>query len=236
MKIKNTIALLFLLALFSSGLTKAQIAGVDFTLGFPMGEFKENVDRLGYGISGHFLFFTPSPEAPFTAGLNIGFLNYGSESRRERFSTTIPDVFVDVDRSNNLMNFHVMFRAAWPTGVVRPYAEGLFGGSYLFTETTIRSRGTDDVASTNNFDDFAWSYGGGGGFLIRVTENASEEIGSVFIDLRARYLLGTQAEYLKEGSIRIENGHAFYDVSKSKTDILTVHLGVTAYFNSLFTN
>ena len=227
-------SILLLTMLLLSSNTLAQSAGINFTLGFPMGEFKDNVDRLGYGVSGHFMFLTPRPEAPFSVGLNIGFMNYGSESRREPFSTTIPDVVVDVDRTNNLANFHVVFQAAWPTGVVRPYVEGLFGGSYLFTETAIKSRGTDEVASNTNFDDFAWSYGAGGGFMIEVASNPDESISSIFIDLRARYLFGSEAEYLKEGSVKINNGKVSYDVVKSKTDLLSVNVGVTAYFNSLF--
>jgi hypothetical protein len=121
-----------------------------------------------------------------------------------------------------------------PEGIVRPYAEFLFGGSYLFTETSINSQGSgEEVASSNNFDDFAWSYGGGGGFLIKVSEGDGEELGEVFIDLKARYLLGTEAEYLKEGSVIIQNGRAIYDISKSKTDLLTAHIGVVAFFNHL---
>ena len=88
---------------------------------------------------------------PFGFGLNIGYLNYGSESRREPFNTTIPDVVVDVNRSNNLVNFHLLFQIAPPSGDVRPYAELLFGGAYLFTETSINSQGDDEIASNYKF-------------------------------------------------------------------------------------
>ncbi|QQS36443.1 MAG: hypothetical protein IPM56_00360 [Ignavibacteriales bacterium] len=227
--------ILILLALtLTSANINAQSAGINFTLGFPMGEFKDNLDRLGYGISGHFALWNPKPQMPFTFGLNIGYLNYGSESRREPFSLTIPDVTVDVDRTNNLVNFHLLFQVMLPEGPFRPYAEFLFGGAYLFTETSIHSRGDgDDVASSTNFDDFAWNYGAGGGFLIQVSEGNDEEVGGVFIDLKARYLFGSEAEYLKEGSVRVQNGRVIYDVTKSKTDLLTAHLGVIVFFNHL---
>jgi hypothetical protein len=160
-------------------------------------------------------------------------LNYGSESRREPFSYTIPDVFVDVDRTNNLVNFHILFQIIPATGAFRPYAEGLFGGSYIFTETSIKSRDYDEVASSTNFDDFAWSYGAGAGFIILLTENVGEDVGSLYLDLKARYLFGSEAEYLKEGSVKVKEGtlNVTYDVSKSKTDLLQIHLGVVAYFN-----
>jgi hypothetical protein len=229
---RKILLVIFLAVLYMN--INAQSAGINFTLGFPMGEFKDNVDRLGYGVSGQFVLWNPKPQMPFTFGLNIGYLNYGSESRREPFSNFAPDVTVDVDRTNNLVNFHLLFQVMLPEGIIRPYAEFLFGGSYLFTETSINSQGSgEEVASSNNFDDFAWSYGAGGGFLIKVSEGDGEELGEVFIDLKARYLLGTEAEYLKEGSVVIQNGRAIYDISKSKTDLLTAHIGVIAFFNHL---
>jgi hypothetical protein len=225
---------ILLLTLFLCGNSFAQSGGINFTLAFPQGEFKDNIDRLGFGGSLQFLFFDPKPELPVSFGINLGFLNYGSESRREPFSHTIPDVTVDVDRSNNLVNFHLLFQIIPASGTFRPYAEGLFGGSYIFTETSIKSRGTEEVASSTNFDDFAWSYGAGGGFILLLSDNIGEGIGSLYLDLKARYLFGSEAEYLKEGSVKIQNSRVTYDVTKSKTDLLQIHLGVTAYFNSLY--
>jgi hypothetical protein len=226
--------LLLLIALVYCGNSFAQSGGLNFTLAFPQGEFKDNVDRLGFGGSLQFLFFDPAPAMPVSFGLNVGYINYGSESRRSAFSDPIPDVTVDVDRTNNLVNFHLLFQIISPTGTVRPYAEGLFGGSYIFTETSIKSRGVEEVASSTNFDDFAWSYGAGGGLIILLTENLGEEVGSLHLDLKARYLFGSEAEYLREGSVIVEDGRVTYEVSKSKTDLLQIHLGVVAYFNIMF--
>jgi hypothetical protein len=122
-----------------------------------------------------------------------------------------------------------MFRVAPYGGKLRPYLEGLIGGAYLFTETTIKSEGNEEVASSTNFDDFAWNYGAGGGFMYEVYRN-DDDGSAFFIDLKARYLLGTEAEYLKEGSVVVENGQVTYEVSRSKTDLLTVQLGVIYYF------
>ena len=38
----------------------AQSAGGGIMLGFPQGEFKDNIDRIGFGASGQVLFFNPS--------------------------------------------------------------------------------------------------------------------------------------------------------------------------------
>jgi len=232
---KRMLFLIAFLTLLSFNKSFAQAGGLNIMLGFPMGEFKEEIDRLGYGLSGHFLFLAPTVNRPFGIGLNVGYLNYGQETRREPFSLTIPDVTVDVERSNNLVNFHVLFQLGFGSGSVRPFVEGLFGGSYIFTETTIRSRGAEEVASSNNFDDFAWSYGAGDGLLILLSSGEEgEDFGSIFLDLKARYLFGSEAEYLKEGSVIVSGGNVTYQVTKSKTDLLTVHVGVVAYFNSIF--
>lgn len=208
----------------------AQQGGISFTLGFPMDEFKDNMKRTGFGGNVEALLFKSGPAQ---MGLNFGYLNYGSESRRERFSSTIPDVFVDVNRTNNIVNFHLLFNISPVDGIVKPYAEGLFGGSYIFTETNIQSN-DENVASNTNFDDFAWSYGAGGGLLIHLYSNPSEEFAELFLDIKVRYLFGTEAEYLKEGSVRIENGYAYYDVERSKTDLLTASIGVTVSLNPFF--
>jgi hypothetical protein len=229
--------LIILISTFTINLP-AQSAGGGFMLGFPQGEFKENIDRLGFGISGQVLFFNPVEELPFGFGINIGYLNYGSESRQEPFNSRIPDVVVDVDRTNNLVNFHLLFHIAPPSGTLRPYLELLFGGAYLFTETSVNSRGDDEIASSTNFDDFAWNYGVGGGLLINLYSPDVSEGGfeALYLDLKVRYLFGTEAEYLKEGSVIPQNGDVYYDVSNSKTDLLITQLGVMVYFNSFLSD
>ncbi len=210
----------------------AQSGGLNLAVGFPMGEFKDNVHRVGIGGSAQLLFWSPSEKMPYSFGIDIGYLNYGSESRREPFSYTIPDVTVDVNRTNNLVNFHLLFQIAPPKGDVRPYLDLLFGGAYMFTETQINSSGNKDVASSTNFDDYAWSYGAGVGFLISLGSpiDFGDRQGSLFLDIKARYLYGTEAEYLKEGSVKIINNRAYYDVTKSKTDLLVASIGIVANF------
>lgn len=228
----------FLLTVLLSDLSLPQIGGINFTLGFPRGEFQQKLDRTGFGGTLHFYLWEPTYNRPFSIGADIGYINYGSESRREPFSTTIPDVTVDVDRTNNIVNYHLLFMISPIQGPVRPYLEGVFGGAYFFTETKIKSTGGNlqEVASSTNFSDNTWSYGGGGGLMMRVYKPQILDktgLSEVMIDLKVRYLVGGEAEYLKEGSVIIRGGRAYYDVVKSKTDLLTVHFGVVALF-SLF--
>lgn len=210
----------------------AQSAGLNLTLAIPSGEFKEKVDNLGFGLSGNINFISPKPKSPFGVGLNLGYIVYGSESRREPLSTTIPDVFVNIDRTNSLLNFHLLFTVGLPTGRIRPYVEGLFGGSYIYTTTSVKSQGTgEEFASSTNFDDWAWSYGAGGGFAILLSGDPNTDQNTIYLDLKGRYLFGSEAEYLKQGSVKIQNGQVYYDVSRSKTDLITVHAGVIFYFS-----
>lgn len=210
----------------------AQSAGLNLTLAIPSGEFKEKVDNLGFGLSGNINFISPKPKSPFGVGLNLGYIVYGSESRREPLSTTIPDVFVNIDRTNSLLNFHLLFTVGLPTGRIRPYVEGLFGGSYIYTTTSVKSQGTgQEFASSTNFDDWAWSYGAGGGFAILLSGDPNTDQNTIYLDLKGRYLFGSEAEYLKQGSVKIQNGQVSYDVSRSKTDLITVHAGVIFYFS-----
>lgn len=210
----------------------AQSAGLNLTLAIPQGEFKEKVDNVGFGLSGHINFLAPKPKSPFGIGLNMGYIIYGSESRTEPLSSNIPDVFVNVDRTNSLLNFHLLFTIGLPTGRIRPYAEGLFGGSYIYTTTSVKSQGTgEEFASSTNFDDWAWSYGAGGGLLVLLSGDPNTDQNTIYLDLKGRYLFGSEAEYLKQGSVRIQNGQVYYDVNRSKTDLLTIHAGVLIYFS-----
>lgn len=208
--------------------------GVTGMLGLPKGEFKENVGDIGGGFTGH-VSWSPSPKMPFSVGLNLGFLIYGSDTRRVPFSTTIPGVTVDVTESNNLLNFHLLFKVIPQSGKFRPYLEGLFGGAYLFTESKIEnaSKG-EEIASSVNFSDYAWSYGGGAGLMFYVSEAKDDVLGRampIFVDLKARYLFGSRADYLKEGSIRnLGSGKVAYDVVRSTTDVLSIHLGAVLFF------
>ena len=217
---------LFLLTLPSIALGQVDISGY-FTIALPQGEFDEKVENNGFGFTGQALFSVPG--SPVAIGGSFGGVIYGSETRREPFSTTIPDVTVDVETNNYILLGHLVLRIQPPTGSFRPYAEGVIGFNYLFTETTIESR-EEDIASDTNFDDGVFSYGGGGGIMFMVYEGGGGRPVNVFVDLGARYLKGGKAQYLREGSIRREDGRVLYDIEESKTDLLAIQIGATVQF------
>ena len=202
-------------------------ASIDFVTLFPVGEFKQNVDANGYGASGQFL--VRLKKSPFLVGGDVGFAIYGSESRREPLSTTIPEVELEVTTSNNIFWTHAVLRAQPQSGKVRPYLDGLIGLKHFFTETSIDSDFSEEtIASTTNFSDTAFSYGVGGGVQIHLANIDNRT--RLLLDAKLRYLRGGEAEYLKEGSIIRENGQVFFDVLRSRTDVLSFQIGVTFRF------
>jgi hypothetical protein len=217
-----------LLALISPSRTLGQVnLGGYFTIALPQGEFEESVENNGYGFIGQALFSVGG--TPVSIGGSFGGAIYGRETRREPFSLTIPDVTVEVETNNYILLGHLVLRLQPPAGPFRPYAEGVIGFHYLFTQTTIESR-EENIASDTNFDDGVFSYGGGGGIMFGVYEGGAAKPVSVYVDVGARYLKGGKARYLQEGSIRREDGRVLYDIDESETDLLAIQIGVTVQF------
>jgi len=230
-------SVMILITLLAPSLIWAQSpfqAGINFSPGFPQDEFNENVDNIGLGLSGHLCYNIP--RSLIFAGASFGFLIYGRETRKEPLSTTIPDVVVNVETTNNILLGHLLLRVQPPMqyGIIKPYVEGLFGFNYLWTETKVKDWDWDeDVISSKNYDDAAMSYGGGAGLMIQVYQGRkkeSEDLYAININLGFRYLFGGEAEYLKKGDIRREDGNVTYSRSKSTTDLLNVNIGIVFNF------
>lgn len=208
---RKTVALAscFLLAFGGS----AEGAGVPFgqfglhlAIGFPQADFRQNVQNPGVGLN---LNLEGGPaRRPISIGVGGGFIVYGRESRREPFSTTIPDVTVEVVTSNNLAFGNLYVRVAPRSLAIRPYAIFMGGLHYLYTRTEIKNVSVpeEEVASSTNFSDTAWSYAVGMGiqFLLREAETKDSNTRKVhrvrlFADVQVRYQRGGLARYLKRG-------------------------------------
>jgi len=216
----------------------AQMAGLNGIFAVPKSEFSTNIKNNGYGVGVEGLLFIGKGTIPFGVGLNFGFINYGNEDYRAPLSTTLPGITVNLSHTNNIANFHIFFRLTTKAGDVRPYVDMLFGANYLYTESKVTSeKDNSEFASSKNISDYAWSYGFGGGLLIRIytpSQSDNSQLAKLFLDLKARYLKGTEAEYLTEGSIiGHPDGTVTLLTSRSKTDLFQIQVGVTAQFNSL---
>ena len=213
------------------------ITGIGILGGFPTGEFGENVKNPGIGLSGFVGYMIP--RTPAVIGLDLGYMIYGHERRTEQFSLTIPDVLVDVVTENNIFSMNGFLRLQTKTDPLRFYVEGVVGFHYLFTSTAIEQNdrfSDEDVASSTNLDDFAFTKGVGGGLLIELWRGGEDRtpqnrsLRTVALDFRMRYLDGSQADYLKRGDIVRRSGSAELNITKSTTDLITAHLGVAVDF------
>lgn len=242
MNLKKIFLSLIVLGIFGTAQVYSQevMFGFDFGAGFTQGDFKRQIDKTaGVGLSG--MAGYRFGNTPFMLGLDIGYLNFGKETREEPLSSTIPDLRVEVENSYNLVHGGLLFRLIPAEMPIRPFLDGLIGLNYFYTETVLRQRGSfgsdSDVLRDTNFKDTAFRYGFGGGLQIKVyhddgskKEDEQTVPYTIYINLMGRYMYGKEAEYLKEGSIIRENGTVTYDVIKSTTDILYFKLGVAVVF------
>ncbi len=205
--------------------------GGDFIIGFPQNQFRDNINDEGYGASGQFGYFLG--DTPVMVGVDFGYLNYGTTRRFESFSPDIPEVTVQVRTTNNILMTHGFVRLQPQDGPVRPYVEGLVGFKYLFTRSSILDDFLDEpIASSTNFDDLAGSWGVGTGLDIRLWENHRRRgIADVSLSIGAKYLWGSEAAYLRKGSIRREpDGSITFLVFHSRTDMLVPSIGARIRF------
>lgn len=202
-------------------------ADINILLGSPQGDFGDNLDKTAVGINGSIAYAIP--ESPIQVGVELGIMIYGEDRRSENFNPNIPEVRVDVVTDYDIFTGHFFLRYEVPNDVVRPYIDGLVGFNYLFAKTEIRDRGGqfDEIASETNFDDTAFSYGVGGGVKFKVFATPKNE---TYINLKGRYLFGSEADYLQPGSISVNNGVLTFDESTSETNLLTLHLGIAFKF------
>lgn len=232
-------ALILIILIFVKPVTAQEInASINLQGVFPQNEFRESIDTDGIGlnINGLYRF----GDSPFGMGLDFNFINFGRDTRDEPLSSTIPDLRVRVENEYNLVQGLAVARVQSPDGTVRPFAEGLAGFNYFFTQTSIedrRNQGGEPIATDTNFEDWGFAWGGGGGLMIRVfdrrgSENLTREnpLAAGYLNLGVRYLNGSEAEYLREGSIVVDNGSVTYETLRSRTDMLLIQFGFVFRF------
>jgi hypothetical protein len=220
----------------------ANQATASLAISTPHGEFDDNTDT-GFGFTGTYV-RSITANRVVGIGLSGSFLGYGSTSRRAPLSSTIPDITVDVETSNNTAFVLGVFEVRIP-GRVQPYLHATGGGGFFYTTTSLEDTRTDQVIlSDTNQSDGTWVWGGGGGLRFRVWEStpdpqaaARDPDGSltrsrVYIDLGARYLKGNEVEYLKEGSLVTDDGEFDIDprLARSEIEVVQYRIGVTVTF------
>jgi len=222
--------IILLMVLFVSQ-TVAQSIGAGVMIGSPRNEYKKYNPYTGYGLQIQGMLISPSAQLPFGIGLDLGFLIYSSKTETHSLSSAIPDLLVDIERTNSMANMHFVFQISPFKGLIQPYAELYGGGSYIFTTTEIDGNHYFKQIDTKvDYDDFAWSYGAGGGlkFLVKQGEYSSPDI---YIDFKVRYLAGSRARFLTPSDIVVEKIKRIVSLfpRESETDLLTFTIGAEVH-------
>lgn len=203
--------------------------GISFNYAQPTGEFSDYVNQ-GFGADGFYRF---ALDRYGVVSLRLGgqFLIYGNEDRRLPLSSTIGNlILVDVETSNNILNFGGGLELAIPTPAVRPYVFGQLGSGYFFTQSAVEgSSDTFEFARTTNHHDWVFSKQVGGGLQIPL--GRSRRGTGTMLDLGATYNLNGQANYLREGSIEeVAPGQYTFNPIRSEANLVTWRLGLAFSF------
>lgn len=211
---------------------------IGLALSFPQGELDENTDT-GFGFAGSYTYALTSNRSVGIGGA-LSVLTYGSTERRVPLSTTIPDIRVDVETSNNMGFLQGMLQLKAPTGAVKPYGNLTGGLAWFSTTTTLRdTRFDEEVISDTNQSDATWVVGAGGGLQVRVwtgqpsPSRGNEPAGEparAYVDVGARYMKGGEVEYLKEGPLVTPGGDVEIDPVVSDIELTQLTIGVTFEF------
>jgi hypothetical protein len=216
----------------SAGVKPVTLGG-NFTLGFPLNEFKDNVDETGIGGTGYATIALPG--SPFHLGGSIGYLSQGSA----KVSADVPipgdlSLPVDVVTRNNVLLGHLLLRLQHTDATFRPYIDGLFGFGRYWTTTEVTVLEQTETNTDRDLDTWTVNYGLGGGLMFEVyrTSMSAGDGGfatdaAVCVDLGVRYLVGGKADYAKTNTVD-EDGN--FDTTSSRTDMVTVHIGVAFQF------
>ncbi len=215
-------------------------AEINASAGIPQGEFDRHLDGEAVGLST--FIGGPVPRSPIVLGSEFGFLNYGTDSQLRLHETVfdagvgndlaVPVEAVATSVSNNILLGHLVVRLQPLHGAFQPYVDLVGGWKYFMTRLRVDGdlivfrRGLSQDAHVT---DFAFSYGVGGGFELRLYEHTSvwsAKPANVSLHGGLRYLFGTDASYAVEGSMREIGDRIVVDEVESRTDMIVPQLGV----------
>lgn len=217
------------LVLAAAAPAAAHEVGFSLDLGLPAGEFGDNVDNPGFGLSGR---YAHGVGGGVSLGVGLDYLIYGRDSRW----VDVPLIDdVEVVTSNNIAGGYLLGRWTPVTGAVELYAEARYGLRYLWTESHIEDGDWDEdggLAREVNESDLTSFTALGGGVRFRLSE-ADPDVGdpALFLDITVTAFRGGDARYLTDGGIDVDHlGRVLVRASESDTDLVRVEAGITLLF------
>jgi hypothetical protein len=224
MKTNFTILTTIILLASIQNLTAQPSVSFYFTTAIPVNEYEQFDDELGYG--GNLELFFMSPSKPKLLGIGIS-LSYFGQGLYFYEDPCYCETYLSNNMANNFANAHLVFQLAPTGGTVRPYLETLFGGSYIFSYSQILTPAYVPVSLY--IDDWAWSYGVGGGLKFLIGADDSDG-SSLYLDLKGRYLMSSDVTLLDRGSIRYANDSFYYSVNETQLNFVALQIGMVFYF------
>lgn len=230
---KSKLLLSVMLAMFPVFLIAQHPFNIElsFAYGEPKGGFEQTLDRDAYGFDVAFTYQLAA--SPIHFGMGMTYQNYGWRERSEYFSPNIQEVLVRVRTTNNIFIPHLIARIEPDLGFMSPFVEGTLGVNYLYTESRIVDDWDDqDIASTVNHDYLTTNTGVGGGVKFRLYDGTDSD-GDPFklsLIIKSRFMLGGEADYLREGDLQRNRRGLVYNLNRSRTDLRTFNVGFVLSF------
>jgi len=217
--------LLLTLTILQDDIFSQPSASINFTTAFPMNEFSEFNGDVGYGGNLELYFFSPSDKVPYGFGFELGYVSYGLHFLIDPYSN---ELLLSANKANNVTSARIVFQVAPHTGSIRPYFETIFGGSYIFSFTEFELY--DYSTMSLWIDDWTWNYGAGIGIKFLSAGDPFFNSGSIYVDLKVRYMFGTSAAYLDRESVTLYGDFVEYSLAETRTDVITASIGFYFFF------
>lgn len=226
---------LFTIIILTQAVCFSQSVGGALGVVATTGEFNTYVKNAA-GFTADFSFYTPPNSTSMTFGFDVGYFIYDYTSQTSTFYSGNGFSFdAKEERTSSIVTFHGFLRAIGPEKSFRPYADMIFGGALFTTSSSVKNYVTNEELSSNwDHSSWAWNAGVGGGLMISVYKpDVKSFIGTIYLDLRARYLVGSRTSYLRKEDIKVDQyGTVYFFPSKSKTDMMLFSVGVEVPFST----
>ena len=205
----------------------------------PSAEFKEAADNsiggIGVGVGGNVL-INPMGKRRHSfvfPGIDFSYLTFGRDKiASTKNSPPYKTTFNYYSVSGQIRVFLTGDREG-----IAPFIDGMVGLKVINTRTKIDKNaldyvfGDDQPEVIHSQNDAGLGNGAGLGVYWRrynVSESG-ERHKKVSFTLRAMYLWGDPTEYVKRGTVEVENGHVTFEEGTTMTNMVLIQLGVCLF-------